>query len=416
MSLKSTRGWMRDRRSGRLVAAAATLAAFASLAALPTASAGAAAPSISPVPPVQIEEALAETPLSAVNLSQLVEALGKLQGLSGLEPAVIEAALTETIETLREENATVGELLEPAETAPILEARLKEALGPLAGLLATLLGGNPTTKLEEALESSDPRTLLGELLGKSPEPEKLIEEILSALDPEELESLLGGLPTGEPFSTRTVEELASQLGTTANGLAEQLGAEANELPGEAMALTGPLTNGKTLAVLNGVKGLAVGTIEEPAEALEGGGGSGSGGSGSGGSGGPGGGGAPGGNGGSTTVIVPGSQPPSATSAAAGAVGGAIKVLSHKVKGKQATIIVQVPSAGTLSLSGKGVRSAHQEAARAERKTLQIVLTRAAGASLKRLHRSHRRLTVPVKVSFKPVTGSSSSAGVSLAFG
>jgi hypothetical protein len=83
-----------------------------------------------------------------------------------------------------------------------------------------------------------------------------------------------------------------------------------------------------------------------------------------------------------------------------------------VQGRIATIVVQVPAAGNISLDGSGVRSVRREAAKAERVTLRAVLTRAGVTSL---HRRHNRLRVKLKASFKQTSGPSSSATVTVNF-
>src|SRR5262249_45367575 len=105
--------------------------------------------------------------------------------------------------------------------------------------------------------------------------------------------------------------------------------------------------------------------------------------------------------------------PAPGAAAAGAKAGKLKVLSHSFHKHRATIVVQVPSAGALSLSGKGLKGARREAAKAERVTLHPVLTRAGSSSLRPHHKPGLR--VPIKVTFKPVSGASSSATVPLVY-
>ena len=397
MRSTSIRGWRGHVRTRRLGATTALLAAVTALAALPTAPAGASSISISSVPTAEVQALLSKTPLQALPATALGQVLGKLPAFAGLEPAVLEAALTEAVEDLQEAGSNIGGLLNPSESAALLETELKEALGPLAPQLEEMLGGEPLVKLAEALESSSPQQLVGELLKSSPEPQKLIAELLGSLNPATLEKLLGALPTGGPFSLRTVEQLASELGITRRHLTEQLSSEAGELPAEAAALTKPLSNGTTVGVVETSKGVAIGVLGEASDIAKGGG--------SGGAGGPGG---PGGSG--------AGSPPKGT--AAGAVGKAfkIKVLSHRVRHRIATIVVQVPSAGTLSLSGKGVRSAHQKPRKAGRVTIRGVLSRAGTAALRRSHSRHRHLRVPVKLTFKPSTGAGSSATVPVAFG
>jgi hypothetical protein len=344
-------------RLRRLATLALCIATFALLAVLPTVPARASTPSLTAPSQAQVDSLLGQVPLDKLNAGQLSEVLSQLPDLSGLQGIPLQEALDKVIEKLLGEGAT----------------------------LEQLLGGNPLGKLTEALQSTDPSEVIAKLLGSSSDPQALIETILSALDPADLQTLLGSVLSGAPFSKTTVEGLAGQLGTTPQTLAEDLGKTAAALPATAMALTAPLKNGETLAVIDGVTG---GT------------------------------GAPGGNGSSsspgttTVVVIPASAsgaPP--TDAAAGKTGK-LKVISHKVKGDRATVVVEVPSAGKLSVGGKGLRTISRETAKAERVTLHPGLTRAGISSLRK---HHRKLKVPIKVSFKQTGGPSSSASVPLVF-
>jgi uncharacterized membrane protein YgcG len=404
----------------RLGTAALTIALIALLAAIPTTSADArstsAAPSftlpasVSGLPSGEVEKLLSEIPLGSLNQTQLTELLSKLPGLSGLEPVKLKEALTTTVESLVSKGATLGQLTSPTEVVPKLEAELNK----LIPLLGTVLGGNPTTKLTEALGSLTPSQLLGSLLSSAPKPEQLLGQALAALNPEKLQTLLGATLTGEPFAKTTVGELAGTLGMTAGTLASDLGKTTEQLPATALALTAPLTNGKTLGALNSLGGLSLSLLGSSSQekGREGGGsGSATGGSGSQGSGGSGG---SGGALGSTTLVV--NSPLAARQTAAAGSGskaaGKIRILSHRVQGRVATIVVRVPAAGNIALDGSGVRSVRREAAKAERVTLRAVLTRAGVASLRR---RHNRLRVKLKASFKQAGGPSSSATVAVNF-
>ena len=76
----------------------------------------------------------------------------------------------------------------------------------------------------------------------------------------------------------------------------------------------------------------------------------------------------------------------------------------------ATLVVEVPAAGSLKISGKDVTSVSRKAAGAERLTLHITLTR-AGASLRRRH----HLKVELTAAFTAVGGSRSSATTTVSF-
>jgi hypothetical protein len=384
-------------RFRHMVALALSAGLIAMLAALPTASANAAGPSVAALPSPEVQSVLGETPLSGLNAPELAGLLAELPAFEGVNPTTLTAALEKVLAELTAEEADLSELLSNGEAATKLETALKELLGGLFSQLEGQLGGNPATKLGEVLSSSTVTEILGKLLGSSPEPQALLSEILAALNPEALQKLTGGLPTGEPVSKQTVGELASELETTAPKLAEELGTTSSVLPETAMALTAPLTNGKALGAFRGAEGVTLGLIEKGAQTVDGGAGGNTGGT-------P----APG----STTIIL--QQPAPQTSAPSGAAAkaGKLKILSHHVKGKKATVVVEVPAAGKLTLSGKGVHSLSRETAKAERVTLHTTLSRAGAASARK---HHHKLKVPLKVSFKPTAGAASSAAATLAF-
>jgi hypothetical protein len=379
---------------------------------------------------------LAGLPISDLNVTKLSEELSSLPGLTGLTglltvlggPAKLQEALSTAIAALGP-NATLDDVLDPTTLASHLVTSITGLLGPVLGpTLGVLLGGGePTAVLTSALGSLNEGQLLGPLLGSASNPTSVVEGLISAVSPSTVEGLLGSTLTGEPFSQTTVGALASSLGTTAETLADDVGQTAQELPATAMALTAPLTNGKLLAVLNGLGGLSL-TVLNPSTPTGGetGGTGGSGGAGgSGGTSGSGGsGGASGESGsgsstpGSTTVVVntPAAQASSLTPAAvlraATPAVGHVRVLKHQVKGRVATIIVQVPAAGKVTLSGKHVRSSSRLAAKAELVTLKVTLAKATSASL---HKNHKHLKVSLKTAFKPLSGASSSASVTVNF-
>jgi len=400
-----------NRRLRQLLALVACTTVVGALAALPTASASARPPTITALPPVEVGTLLAETPLATLNAQQLAETLSSLPGFGAVSPAILEEALEKTIQTLSGKGGTLGELLESGTVVPTLESSLKEALGPLSPLLESLLGGNPATKLTEALQGVGGTELVGKLLQGSAEPEALIAEILAALNPEKVDALLGSTPVSEAFDKATVGQLATELETTPQALDEDLGQTLPELPETAMALTTPLANGTELGVMDSVKGLVMGLLDRSGAVIEGGSGA------EGGKGGSGGGaGAGGGNGNSipasTTVVVENTIPQAqALTSSTGAPAGKLRVLSHRVKGRAVMVLVEVPGAGKLTLVGGGIRSMHRETAKAERVSLKATLTKAGVSSLHK----HHHLKVTVKVSFKQTGGPSSTATVPVAF-
>jgi hypothetical protein len=393
---------------GRLRLTASLLAATATivlLALVPTVQAQTSVPTVTVPPPAQVESVLAQTPLGSLPAGQLTEALSHLEGLEGIQPATLEEALTKLIAELTSKGATLEGLLGSNEAAKTLREKLDELVGPVAAHLEEVLGENTQAKLTEALSSANVSELLGRLLGGSTEPQTVIQQVLQALGPERLQSLLGSVPTGEPFSKLSEEELAHQFGTTPEALAAQLGKTAEQLPGTATALLAPLANGEKLAVIPQAGGTTLALLKGATETV----------------GNTGGNGGPGGSGSGTTTpgatvtfttTTPAPSSPSPTAGVAGAKAGKLRLISHKVRGAKATVVIEVPSAGSLTAAGKGLRKISRETAKGERVTIHPALSRAGTSSLRK---HHRRLKVPVKVSFKQVTGQSSSTTVALLY-
>jgi hypothetical protein len=407
--------------------AAAVVAAFAVAISLPAGAS--AAPSltlpvsVSGLKSGEVESVLASTPLEDLSAAQLAEPISELPGLGILSKnGSLKQALTETIEELAAKGDTLGQLGDSSDVVSELSAQLEKILPePLLSLL--LKGNNLSTLLTSGLGSLSPSQLVEGLLSSASEPEReqLIEQILTAAAPE-LQTLLGSTLTGEPFETSNVNELASKIGTTTDGFDEDLESTTAEIPPTAMAVTAPLTDGKALTALEGIDGLHLGLLEASPEgpgAGKGGTGGSSGGSagGAGGSGASGAGGSGSGTPGTTIILndiptMPGAAMPGA-GATATTASAKVRIVSHKVKGHTVTLVVQVPAAGTLTVSGGGVRSLRRQAAKAERVTLRLVLDKAGAASL----RKHRHwLTIKLDASFRPVRGASSSAATTVKVG
>jgi hypothetical protein len=313
-------------------------------------------------------------------------------------------------------------VLGSGELASKLQAKLTEllTLQELTELPSLLEGKSLSSVLDTALGSVGARQVLGELLASAGEPEQMIEQVLGASSPESLQALLGSTLTSGPFTASTVEEVAQSAGTNAEGLASDLDTTSTQLPANAMALTAPLSDGKTLGVLDALDGLDLGLIgpeQEEAGAGAGGGSGGSGGGASGGSGGSGANGSGGGSGGAgggssapggITLVVnePATQGATALRQTTVAALAKVKILEHKLRGDVVTLIVQVPAAGRLTIAGKDVRSVGRQTDKAERVMLRIALTKAVLASLRR-HRRSSGLTLDAY--FAGVDGQSSKA-------
>jgi hypothetical protein len=89
----------------------------------------------------------------------------------------------------------------------------------------------------------------------------------------------------------------------------------------------------------------------------------------------------------------------------------IAVVSHKVKGKTATIKVSVPAAGKLVATGKGVSKGTGKASKAGDVTVKVSLTKKEQAFLAK-HKG-RKLKVAVKLSFTPTKGSKLETSVTV---
>ncbi|MCL2770108.1 MAG: hypothetical protein FWD42_08400 [Solirubrobacterales bacterium] len=90
---------------------------------------------------------------------------------------------------------------------------------------------------------------------------------------------------------------------------------------------------------------------------------------------------------------------------------AIRVLRHSVKGRHATVVVSVPSAGRLIADGGGVLRSSRVIAKAGTVTLTLELSRSEQRFVAR-HRG-RRLKVPLELSFIPARGQSLQARVAV---
>lgn len=419
----------------------------------------------------ELQKLLASLPLQDLSAAQLAQYLAGLEGVSELAglksgllgeqlgAAGLEQALSEAIEELKvsDPTATLGEL-----------ANLKSPLeGKLGGLLKTL--GSLLPGQQKALEEA-----LGSLNLSSLNLDELVNTLLSSTHPGEplagelatlagglfgevnaegtLGTMLGGATLTGSFAPKSVQQVAEELKSTPAAVSGELGQTAAQLPATTTMLTAPLSSGQLAGVAPAANGLITGLLgdldkgggegsgkgsgggeggsasgegkggsgdgEGGSGAGEGKGGSGGGGSGAGsGSGGPGG---LGGTAGSTTVVItlPGASAAQgaggATAAKAAAKADRVRILSHRVRGGVATVVVRAPAAGRVTLAGWGVRPASGWAAKGGKLTLRVRLSKAGAAAVHRA-RGHR-MAVRLKVSFKPSHGPNSAASTTVELG
>jgi hypothetical protein len=93
---------------------------------------------------------------------------------------------------------------------------------------------------------------------------------------------------------------------------------------------------------------------------------------------------------------------------------AITVVSHKVKGKTATIVVSVPAAGKLVATGKGVSKGSGKSSKAQDVTVKVHLSNKEVAFLAKHHRKQEK--VKVKLAFSPKKGAKLSTSVTVSVG
>jgi hypothetical protein len=410
-----------------LASVAATL--IGCVAALPTGAAAAnvsgeaAAPALSAeanvtlLPPSDAQELLGAIPVgeggipaAQLEVGKLAKVLAELPGINELGgvsgvggTSGLTATLRQTLEKLLAGHSLdLGELLSPQALGGGLVEQLEGLLHtPAQPLIETLLGKSAQEVVAGALGSVDLGELLAKVLGSSTNPTQLLDQLLEALSPATLQTLLGSTPTGEPLKNLKVGELADSLSRTPEALAEAVGQTATSLPATAAVVTRALEDGKELGALDGTEGLALALLPKDDEGTLAGGRSSS--AGAGGTGGS------GGSPGSTTIVV---QPASGaaaapSSSAAKASAGKVKIISHKVSASHATIVVQVPSGGRLTLSGNGVKKVSHIATKAGRITLTTALTKARAATLRK--RRRKQTSVKLTAAFAPASGAPSQA-------
>ena len=90
---------------------------------------------------------------------------------------------------------------------------------------------------------------------------------------------------------------------------------------------------------------------------------------------------------------------------------ALGIVSDSVKGTKATIVVSVPAAGRLLASGKGVSTGRGKAAKAGDVRVQVTLTKAEQAFLRK--HARRKLTAKINLRFTPSKGAKLTTSVTV---
>ena len=334
---------------------------------------------------------------------QLASALARTPALSSLPSGTLNSLLG-GLPT----NNTLQDLLAEVKTATGVEVTTGEALGVvlgdaaanpdvlsnLLGKVSSLLHGTPQASALEALLTNltgglTPAQLqqLETQLGTTGTPAELAGTLASKLANGELNSelatILGELGT---TTTTTGDQAATTVGTTVGKLAGELGV-GEEVLKAASGTSTPLGSlGGFLDTLADPTGLTLATVPStPGTTTT--------------------------NDGSTTTNnTSTTNATSATTPGAAAHGvssatGKVKILSHKLKGHALVLVVRVPSAGELAVTGAHAKRVLRKSKKAATVTLEIPLTNAAAADVRRGH----RLKLQLKATFRPLSGTSSSA-------
>ncbi len=90
---------------------------------------------------------------------------------------------------------------------------------------------------------------------------------------------------------------------------------------------------------------------------------------------------------------------------------ALGIVSDSVKGTKATIVVSVPAAGRLLATGKGVSTGRGKAAKAGDVRVQVTLTKAEQAFLRK--HARRKLTAKINLRFTPSKGAKLTTSVTV---
>jgi hypothetical protein len=369
-----------------------------------------------------------EVLLAGISSEQLTSLLGNFtEGADAAQVEQVLASLAAGEGVSGEEAAALQSIL-----AGLAGSLSSEGLGKLREDLAAL----PTGLSAEELAALDPEQLA-----------ETVDGLFATATPTQLQPVVADLLGGVAWGAGTTGSLAQVLGVPLETLAGALGESAQGGFSTLPVVSGTVgSTGQVMGLLDRTRGLALGLLgpegeEEAGEGGEEAGGEGSGGSGGGNGGGPGGnsgagnGGGSGGNGASggsggngtggsggvpaggltLTVTLPGTTSTPTTAGPRSVTPKApakLRMVSWRRRGRTATIVLQAPTAGTLTLTGRGVRSTRVHLRRGGRVTLTATLSRARMASLRR---THRHLKVRLKAIFKPLSGASSHVTATVPF-
>jgi hypothetical protein len=361
-----------------------------------------------PVTPASVNVSpgeLADIDVSALGLesSELAGALVKIPALSTLPVGTLDS-LIGGLPT----NSTLQDLLAEVKAATGVQVTTGEALGVvlgdaaanpdvlshLLGEVASLLHGTPQAGALQAVLTNligglTPAQLqqLESQLGASGSPAELATTLAGKLANGELDSELATVLSGLGTTAATTgSQAATTVGMTADKLASQLGLGEEALKAASGTSTPLGSLSGVLDTLAGPTGLTLATVPTT----------------------------PGGtttttNGGSTTTnststtstTIPGAT----TSAKGSTVSGKVKIISHRVKGHTLVLVVRVPSAGELTVTGAHAKRELKKSKKAATVTLRIPLTNAAVADVRRRY----KLEIQLKATFKPASGAASTA-------
>jgi hypothetical protein len=391
----------------RLAVFVPAISVVAVLAAMPVgASAGG-----TPVTPASVNvnsAELANIDVSALGLesSELASALAKLPALSAVPTGTLDSLIA-----LLPTNSTLHELLAEVKAATGVEVTTGEAVGVvlsdaaanpdvlahLLGQVASLLHGTPQagaleavlTNLISGLTPTQIEQLEGQLAATGSPAElagTLADRLANGELASELASVLGELGT---TAGTTGGEAATTVGMTAGKLASELGLGEEALKA-ASGTTTPLGSvGGVLDSLAGPAGLTVATVPStPGSTTTTDGGS-----------------TTTNNSSMTSSSTSSTTPGAATPGKSSTAPGKVKIIRQSVKGHVLVLVVHVPSAGELTVTGAHTRRELRKSNRAGTMTLAVPLTNAAIADVRRRH----KLKLQLKATFRPLSGVASAA-------